>query len=194
MLKDKVVITGTAETRSALRKLERDTLNEIDKEIRDAGKPLINYARGKIHGADGGSEPPMSGWITWKATPYQKTDKTTGKTKTVSGKGWDKQVIDRGIKIKSGKRRKGSIYSALLQLRTESAAGGIFEMAGRKSSGKTLSGRQFIYNLNTRNKPAGRGIYAAVDEFGIEGLVDTVLKAYDRAADKAQAALNKAGS
>lgn len=193
LLKDGVVVTGTVETRKALRALERDTLNEIDKEIREAGKPLITYARGKVKGADGGSEPPMSGWITWKATPYLKTDKTTGKQKVVSGKGWDKSVIDRGIKIKSGKRRKGSVYSALLQLRQESAAGSIFEMAGRKSSGKTLSGRQFIYNLNTRNQQAGRSIYASIDEFGIEGLVDTVLKAYDRAADVAQRALDRAG-
>ena len=135
----------------------------------------------------------MSGWITWKSNYVTKTDKTTGQTKIVSGKGWNKQVIDRGIKIKQGKRRKGMVYSALLQMRQESAAGAIFEMAGRKSSGKTLSGRQFIYNLNSRNKRAGRSIYAAVDDFGTEGLVDTVLKAYDRAADRAQIALDRAG-
>lgn len=194
LLKEGVVVKGTIETRNALRKLERDALSELDREIREAGKPLINYARDRVRGKEGGSEPPMSGWITWKATPYQKTDKQTGQVKTVSGKGWDKSVIDKGIKIKQGKRRKGSVYSALLQMRQESAAGSIFEMAGRKSSGKTPSGRQFIYNLNSRNKQAGRSIYAAVDDFGIEGLVDTVLKAYDRAADRAQQALDRAGS
>jgi hypothetical protein len=193
LLKDGIVIKGTVETRRALRQFDRDVLREMDREIRAETQPLIAYARNKVRGAQGGSEPPMSGWITWKATPYTKTDKTTGKSKVVSGKGWDKQVIDRGIKVKSGKRRKGSIFSALLQLRQESAAGSIFEMAGRTSSGKTASGRQFIYNLNNRNQHAGRSIYKAVDDLGVSGLADVVMRGYDRAAKVAQAALEKAG-
>jgi hypothetical protein len=177
----KVLITGVKETRAALRQYEPEMLKQLDAKIRQEIKPVIETAKGLVP-----EQPPMSGWRTVAAT--------NGKTRGGAGfPAWDASEIRKGIKQKAGKSRKrGRAKSSLLTVRNESASGSIYEVAGRKSSGKG-TGAQMISNLNNRGGTASRLIYKALDTVGKDKIAQAVKDAYDQVKKELQAALDKAG-
>jgi len=108
-------------------------------------------------------DPPMSGW--------RKADATKGRTRGGAGwPGWNAGEIKSKItKTKAqGKVRKDYTTSAGALL-NKSAAGAIFEVAGRQASGtkkmfaQTSSG-QFLRTLENRFKKASRVVWRVVDK------------------------------
>lgn len=174
MAGETMVISGIKETIESLKKFDKSAARRLNKVINDELRQAEGDARALIK-----DKPPMSGWRT----------KAAAKGRTRGGAGWpawEPTVIRQGI-VKS--RSEGKVRSdyttssgALLQ---KSAAGAIFEVAGRRRSGEG-TGRQMIGVLNERFKGASRGIWAVVDKDR-----DKILQNVRRAMDQAKIALSK---
>ena len=146
-----VQIQGVAALRKALRNFEPDLGKETTKEIASFLKPVTKAARGFL---PSNQEAP-SGWL--------KRDNAKGR--------WAKRYYDaaearRGISFKSTPskpNRRG--FTALASIFNKSAAGAIYETAGRKSG---VTGN-FTPRLGGQlkgegQKMTGRAIYRAFEE------------------------------
>jgi hypothetical protein len=177
-------VTGVEVEIYGLRSLERlmkgiapDLLKEMDAKIREQLEPVQASARGFVP-----NTPPMSGWKAGNAAASAEKAVHRGPRRKSRGgagwPGWDSSEISKGIVIRKGqaKARKANIGSVAWRLENKSAAGAIYEIAGRKSSGNSPAGKQFIKNLE-RHGAASRLIWKAWDQHKgtvIPAIVDTV--------------------
>lgn len=168
-----VEVTGALATRKALRKFEPDLAKSLSKQIANFLKPLVRDARGFAPSND---EVP-SGWL--------KRDNAGGRWAT---RYYDQAEVRRGITYKTSPtktNRRG--FTSLATIYNKSAAGAIYETAGRKSG---VTGN-FTPKLGGEikgkgQKNSGRLIFRAVnqDEGKARGYI---LKAIQEAADKLNA-------
>jgi len=165
----KFSVYGLYDTRRAMAQLAPELKKALDNEMRDGGNRLRDDARRRVP-----QQSPMSGWRTnapaqarrgWGADGKQKASGAISR----GGAGWpawNPAQVNAGIKTRIGQgRKRGDITSAAVQVRNESAAGVIFELAGRNSTGKSPQGIQFIRNLD-RYDAASRLIWQAFDNIG----------------------------
>jgi hypothetical protein len=157
MADEVIVLTGIKETLASLKEFDKSAVSRFNKVINTELAGAERDARNIIT-----DQPPMSGW--------RKTDAIKGKTRGGEGwPGWNAGEIKSKItKTKAqGKVRKDYTTSAGALL-NKSAAGSIFEIAGRQSSGtkkmfaQTSSG-QFLRTLENRFKKASRVVWRVVD-------------------------------
>jgi hypothetical protein len=161
-------LSGVKYVLSQLSKVTPEARKNITKEVRSAAKPIVNKARGFVP-----SQSPLSGW------------------ERVSDNGWGKKsfdpvIIKRGIGFSTGStkpNRKGFSYLAYFYNKT--AAGAIYETAGRKTSGQQgkssnpKAGQQFVSALGAvgHGEMAGRAMFRAYNEDN--GKVrDAIIKTY----------------
>jgi hypothetical protein len=143
-------VKGALELRKALRKFTPDLAKETQKEIASFLKPVVRNARGFIPSNDR----VPSGWVLG-------TQK--GKWERVA---FDSNIAKRGIGYKTTPSKVNrSGFRALVSLINKSAAGAIYETAGRKSG---IVGR-FTPRLDgelvgSRRKMQGRAMFRAYDE------------------------------
>ena len=136
-----VSVKGALELRRALKQFAPDLGKETTKEIAAVLKPIAQRARGFAPAV------PLSGWM--------KSEKNRGRY------AYNVQEVKRGIGYKttpSKPNRRG--FVALAQINNKSAAGAVYETAGRKSG--------LVGNFSPRlgaltDTPAGKGrlIYRA---------------------------------
>jgi uncharacterized protein YfaP (DUF2135 family) len=158
MADDVIVLTGIKETLDNLKEFDKDAVKRFNKVINTELAGAERDAKGLIS-----EDPPMSGW--------RKADAAKGKTRGGAGwPGWNAGEIKTKItKTKAqGKVRKDYTTSAGALL-NKSAAGSIFEVAGRKASGTrrmfaTDSGGQFLRTLGNRFGNASRVVWRVVDK------------------------------
>jgi hypothetical protein len=159
MANDVIVLTGIKETLDALKEFDKDAVKRFNKVINTELAGAQRDARNIIT-----DEPPMSGW--------RKTDAAKGRTRGGQGwPGWNAGEIKSKItKTKAqGRVRKGNYTTSAGALLNKSAAGAIFEVAGRQASGtkkmfaQTSSG-QFLRTLENRFKKASRVVWRVVDK------------------------------
>jgi hypothetical protein len=159
MADDVIVLTGIKETLDALKEFDKDAVKRFNKVINTELAGAQRDARNIIT-----DEPPMSGW--------RKEDAAKGRTRGGQGwPGWNAGEIKSKItKTKAqGKVRKGDYTTSAGALLNKSAAGAIFEIAGRQASGtkkmfaQTSSG-QFLRTLENRFKKASRVVWRVVDK------------------------------
>lgn len=163
------VIGGVA-LRKALKKFEPDLAKETSKEIASFVKPVASKARGFLPS----NEEAPSGWL--------KRDNAKGKWAT---RYYDKAEASRGISYKTTPSKKNSRgFVALASVLNKSAAGTIYETAGRKSGitgnftprlGGQIKGRS--------QKSSGRAIFRAFEEDGGKATLG-VLRAIEKSAAK----------
>ncbi len=170
MSKDAVVLTGLKETLSALDKFDKDAVKEFNKVLTKELSGAKKDAQGFVT-----AKPPLSGWNTQPAR----------KPRSRGGAGWpawDQSVIKSGISSTKveGKVRKDYTTSAGA-LKNKSAAGAIYELAGRKSR---VGG--FIKNLEGQVGNASRLIWKSVDKNK-----DRIEKNVEQALEKAKMTLQK---
>ena len=153
-----VIVTGVHETIAALKKFDQDALKRFNKVINDELRTAKVAAQELIH-----DQPPMSGW---KTTP-PKNPRTRG---GAGWPAWDGAAIKSGIKTSraQGKVRKGNYTTSAGALLNTTAAGVIFEVAGRSKGKSTLSdkggsGEQFKRTLSNRFGSASRVVWKIVD-------------------------------
>jgi hypothetical protein len=178
MADETVVISGIKETIESLKKFDKDAARRLNKVINDEFALAEGAARAKIK-----DEPPMSGWRTVPAA----------KGRVRGGQGWpawEPTAIRQGIKKTRVEGKVRSDYTtsagALVQ---KTAAGAIWEVAGRRSGGSG-TGRNMIGVLNDRFKGASRGIWAVVDK-DADKIRNNVRKAIEDAQKLLKANLNK---
>jgi hypothetical protein len=145
-------VKGALDLRKALKKFTPDLAKETQKELGSLLKPITQKARGFIP-----SEAPLSGW---------------GKA-SINGRfpEWSSQAAKRGIGYKTTPSRPNrSGFRALARIVNNSAAGAIFETAGRVNP----NGRS---DSKSKNPGAGNMFIEAIDQYGM--IVDASRKTGD---------------
>lgn len=180
-----IVLTGIKETLDALKEFDKDAVKRFNKVITNELSNAERDARNLVSAvANSRTNTPMSGWKESDAANPRRT------TRGGAGwPGWNTGVIQHGIvKTKvQGKVRKDYTTSAGA-LVNKSAAGAIFEIAGRKwkSNSGGGSGNQFQRTLMNRFGKASRLIWRVVDKDA-----DKIQKNVKKALDDAKAELQK---
>jgi len=149
-----VVIEGVVELKKALRKLAPDIKQEMDKNVREALKPIIRDARSKVDGKAPG------GLINWNDPGYERKSRTGRKDAFPS---YNQIIIRRGLTYSiANSRVDNSGFTSLFTLFNKSRAGAIIETAGRVGTPNPRSA--------SNNPDAGERFIGAMN--GIGGLVD----------------------
>lgn len=189
MADEVIVLTGIKETVDALKEFDKSAVRRFNKvintELANAERDAHSIARGISNGK---TDTPMSGWRTYDAANPQRSSR--------GGAGWpawNTGTVVAGIrKTKAqGKVRRDYTTSAGALI-NKSAAGAIFEIAGRISGGTMArsSGGQFMRTLSARFKPASRLIWRVVDKDRAK-IEANVKKALDEAKAELQKHLNR---
>jgi hypothetical protein len=163
-------VVGAIALRKALRQFEPDLAKQTSKEIASFVKPIASKARGFLPS----NEQAPSGWL--------KKDNAQGKWAT---RYYDKGEASKGISYKTSPSKKNSRgFVALASVLNKSAAGTIYETAGRKAGiignftpklGGEIKGRS--------QKSSGRAIFRAFEEDGGKATAG-VLRAIEKAGAK----------
>jgi hypothetical protein len=159
-------VKGGVELRKALRNFTPDLAKETTKEIASFLKPVVRDARGFMP-----AESPLSGWA---ARSFNE-----GKFPTYNG-----TIAKRGIKYKtspSRANRRG--FRSLVSILNTSAAGAIYETAGRKNAGGKFSPKLGGQITGSTQKMQGRAMFRAWDQDQGKAK-NAVIKAIFNAADK----------
>lgn len=148
-IENRVVVTGLKETRQALQKFDKDAVKAFDRvlnsELKNAKADALAFVK---------TEPPLSGWNTQPA----RNPRTRG------GAGWpqwDQSIIRAGITSSKAEGRVKKDYTTSVgSLKNKSAAGAIYELAGRTSRGTGT----FIRNIEGKFGDASRIVWKSVDK------------------------------
>lgn len=163
MAEEVIILTGVKETLDALKEFDKDAVKRFNKVINSELSSAETSARtivSRINNTQG-TGTPMSGWRAKDATKP---------TSTRGGAGWpgfNSGEVAAGItKTKAQGRVRGNYTTSAGALRNNSAAGSIFEVAGRKTKGDSArtSSSQFLRTLSARFGKASRLIWSVVDK------------------------------
>lgn len=187
MADEAIILTGVYETLTALKEFDKDAVKRFNKVINTELAGAERDARALVSEASGygPSGTPMSGWSpNDPARPRRSTRGGAG------WPGWNVGVIQQGIrKTKAqGKARKGDYTTSSGALLNKSAAGAIFEVAGRKTKGTAdrTGSAQFLRTLGNRFGKASRLVWRVVDKDKAK-----IEKNVARALEEAKAELQK---
>lgn len=153
-----VTLYYVKETLTALDQFDKEAVKAFKKTVNKELVHLRTYARTNV---------PDVAMSHWKNTiPLKPHANVRG------GKGWpawdiNTVIADIVTSRKAGKVNKRARYTTVGgAIINQSAAGAIFEVAGRRNkNGNSKSGAQFIANLNRHASPS-RAIYKAIDKHG----------------------------
>lgn len=153
-----VVIEGVVGLRKALNKLAPDIKKELDKEIREALKPVIADARSKVPGNAPG------GLINWNNPGY---DRKSSTSRARAFPSYDGRAVRKGLTYKvTPSRMRNSGFVSLFTLLNRSATGAIIETAGRKNPGGSSASKSNNPNAGARFIGAMNGIGGLRDYSG----------------------------
>jgi hypothetical protein len=157
MAEEVIVLTGIKETLDALKEFDKDAVKRFNKVINDELAGAERDAKNIIQ-----DNPPMSGWRKADAARPRKT------TRGGAGwPGWDAGEIKSKItKSKAQGKVRGDYTTSAGALLNKSAAGAIFEIAGRNTETTTArtSSAQFLRTLEARFKKPSRVVWRVVDK------------------------------
>ena len=175
MSKDAIVLIGVKDTLKALETFDKQAVKEFTKVINSELAGAKKDAQGFVAG-----DPPLSGWST---QPPKKPRSRGG----AGWPAWDQSVIRAGISSTKaeGKVRRDYTTSAGA-LKNRSAAGVIYELAGRTNRGIGT----FITNLEKREPQASRLIWKSVDK-NKDKIIKNVFNAFEDVQRKLQQNLEK---
>jgi len=165
-------VKGADKLRKALKQYEPDLAKETTKELGNLLKPIAAKARGFMP-----AESPLSGWA----------ERAEGKGKFPT---YNPSIAKKGITYKTSPSKPNNRgWRSLVSLLNKSAAGAIYETAGRKNPGGNFSPR-LRGELKGEAKMQGRGIFRAwnEDQGRTQG---AVIKALEGAAAKFNAKTGK---
>lgn len=157
MAEEVIVLTGIKETIASLKEFDKDAVKRFNKVINNELSGAQRDARNIIQ-----DSPPMSGWSKSDAVKPRKT--------TRGGKGWPGwdagEIKSKITKTKAEGKVRGDYTTSAGALLNKSAAGAIFEVAGRKTKAGFGSGSadQFLRTLGNRFGKASRVVWRVVDK------------------------------
>lgn len=180
-------VKGIRQTLDVLKELDNDVRKEVLKGLRDSANQLRSEAQGLVRGGQ-----PLSGWKGWRG-------------------GYDSSAIKSGIKVTAAKRRKkGTVISNVMGVQNTTAAGVIWELAGRKSNGAPArpgvnpktgrgygNGRGFVQKIRSvSGQSASRLVWGAYDspqDWNQNAEADKIIALVNKATETAQARLGALG-
>ena len=165
-------VKGADKLRKALKQYEPDLAKETTKELGNLLKPIAAKARGFMP-----AESPLSGWA----------ERADGKGKFPT---YNPSIAKKGITYKTSPSKPNNRgWRSLVSLLNKSAAGAIYETAGRKNPGGNFSPR-LGGEPKGQGKLQGRSIFRAwnEDQGRTQG---AVIKALEGAAAKFNAKTGK---
>lgn len=146
-----IVLTGVKDTVKALEKFDKDAVKAFNKLVNSELNGAKKEAQGFVK-----TEPPLSGWNT---QPARKPRSRGG----VGWPAWDQSVIKAGISVSKAERKVRKDYTTSAgALINRSAAGVIYELAGRSNSSSGKNG--FISSLEGDSGKASRVVWKSVDK------------------------------
>lgn len=178
-----VEVKGIRTTLQALKELDAEVSKEVTKGLTGVADELKREAQSLVP-----SGQPLSGWKGWRG-------------------GFNSDNIKSGIKRTTAKRRKrGTVVSNAMAVTNTTAAGVIWELAGRKSNGapprpgrnpKTGwtygNGVGFVAKIRSESgQRASRLVWGAYDspqDFNQESAKDAIVRLVDKATQATQAKL-----
>jgi hypothetical protein len=134
-------VLGGREAIRSLSKLPKELRNETRRNIRRAAAPIKAQAQANIPTVA------LSNWRNWQGGRLS----------------WDAGAARKGVSLAIGGGRQTDELWRIVTLSQKSAPGSVFEVAGRKSGGKTPQGKAFIRGLNAKHGRASRALWRAVD-------------------------------
>jgi hypothetical protein len=179
MSKDAIVLTGVKETLKALEAFDKEAVRNFNKVLNNELGSAKTEAQSLVS-----DTPPLSGWSTQPAA----------NPRSRNGAGWpawDQSVIKSGISMTKAEGRVRRDYTTNAgALKNKSAAGVIYEVAGRKN--KSAGKNKFISNLSSKDNPfmPSRLIWHVVDK-NRSRIIENVSKAFDDVKSKLQKNLEK---
>ena len=175
MAKDTIVLIGVTDTIKALKAFDKDAVKSFNKVINSELKIAKKDAQGFVK-----ADAPLSGWSTQPA----RNPRSRG---GAGWPAWDQSVIKAGISSSKaeGKVRRDYTTSAGA-LKNRSAAGVIYELAGRSNRGTGT----FISNLEKKESQASRLVWKSVDK-NKDRIINNVEKAFNQVKTQLQRNLEK---
>jgi len=171
-----IALKGASGLRKALKRFTTNLADETQQQLALAMTPIARRARGYIP-----SQINLSGW----------------QAGTQKGKweyrAWDRNAAIAGIGYStqpSRPNRKG--FTTLARVVNASAAGAIYETAGRKTDGKTLAGSHFIDALNEQGLIVDGNSRAFLERKGRKMKGRAIFRAWKEDGGKTVTAVNKA--
>lgn len=181
---DVIVLKGVKETLANLKEFDKDAVKRFNKVINTELAGAERDAKAIIK-----DDPPMRGW--------RKADAAKGRTRGGAGwPGWNAGEIKSKItKTKAQGKVRGDYTTSAGALLNKSAAGSIFEVAGRIASGTKKmtannSSGQFLRNLSNGFGKASRVVWRVVDKDKAR-IEANVKRALDEAETELQRHLNR---
>ena len=170
-------IYGVHETLAALKALDHNAWRRINYAINKAGGEVRDVARGLVDPQG------LSGWQR----------QLPGGTKGNRRAGYNPAEVASGIKLKRRRPKKNGpeVQSAIVIANT-TAAGAIWEVAGRKSDGKTPAGMAMVKAMRRRGGPASRTIWAAADQTDMGHVHEVITDQLDIARKQVQHMIDRA--
>lgn len=170
----RIVLTGQKETLKALEEFDKDAVKAFNKLVNSELNVAKKDAQGFVTGT-----PPLSGWNTQPA----RNPRTRG---GAGWPAWDQSIIKAGISVTKAERKVRRDYTTNAgALKNRSAAGVIYELAGRENKQGN-----FIKNLEGKVGNASRLVWKAVDK-NRPRIEQNVSKALDDLKQKLQQNLDK---
>jgi hypothetical protein len=182
----RVETKGFRNTLSALKDLDPEVNKDVTKTLRQSANRLRSEAQDLVDNTG------LSGWKGWRG-------------------GYDADGIRSGIKVTTAKRRKrGTAVGNVIGVQNTTAAGVIWELAGRKSDGASPrpginpktgwtygNGVGFVAAIRRKSgKRASRTVWGAHDspqDWSVESERETLIAAVDKACKATQAKLEGLG-
>lgn len=153
-----VVVEGIVGFRKALNKLAPDIKKEMDKEVREALKPIIADARSKVPAMAPG------GLFNYNYPGYERKSRTGRKNGFPS---YDPKAVRKGLIYKvTPSRMRNTGFITLFTLLNRSATGAIIETAGRANPGGNPRSQSNNPNAGQRFIGAMNGVGVLVDYAG----------------------------
>lgn len=182
----RVETKGFRNTLASLKQLDPDVNKEVTKTLRDSANELRGEAQGLVNPQG------LSGWKRWRG-------------------GYDATTIRGGIKTTTAKRRKrGTAVSNVIGVSNTTAAGVIWELAGRRSGGSPPrsginpktgwtygNGVGFVNAIrNKSGRSASRLVWGAYDsreQWNADAQQNKLVEAVDKATQAVQRKLEALG-
>lgn len=183
----RVEVKGIRNTLAVLKELDPEVNKEVTKGLQNVADELKREAQNMVEPGQ-----PLSGWKGWRG-------------------GYNADTIKGGIKRTTAKRRKrGTVVSNAMAVQNTTAAGVIWELAGRKTDGapprpginpKTGwtygNGVGFVNAIRRKSgQRASRLVWGAYDspqDFNRTTAADEIVRLVDKATQAAQAKLGELG-
>lgn len=185
LYQSRIVLNGYNEFKKLLKDFDPALRKAMDAEIRGFLKPVAQHAKTMV---------PSTVMRNWRKPKHPRRD-ARGHPSRWSERAWDQSDVVRGIVVRQGgKRRKGSAESTVWKIQNKSAAGAIYETAGKRSGGHSPAGVAFVSAITLRGGRPSRLIWRAWDQAGgDEKITKNVIGIISRYENELQDRMDAAG-